>query len=170
MTAKKIRSERASASFALTLLAAASLLLGASPAAAQKLPQLGSDGLMPLSQEARIGTDVAREIYEDPEYLDDPLLVEYVDGIQQRLLSSGRASGAIDVTMSERFVWRLMLGANRTVNAFSVPGGVFGLHAGLIGLTTNPDELASVMAHEISQSPSAILHVCSSAKRKCSRC
>ena len=150
MTAKKIRSECASASFALTLLAAASLLLAASPAGAQKLPQLGSDGLMPLSQEARIGTDVAREIYKDPEYLDDPLLVEYVDGIQQRLLSSGRASGAIDVTMSERFVWRLMLGANRTVNAFSVPGGVFGLHAGLIGLTTNPDELASVMAHEIS--------------------
>ena len=150
MTANLFRSERANGTFVLTLLAAASLLLAASPAGAQKLPQLGSDGLMPLSQEARIGTDVAREIYKDPEYLDDPLLVEYVDGMLQKLLASGRASGAIDATMGERFVWRLMLGANRTVNAFSVPGGVFGLHAGLIGLTTNPDELASVLAHEIS--------------------
>ena len=150
MTLKPDRSQRAAGTFALTLLASASLLLAAAPAAAQKLPQLGSDGLMSLSQEARIGNDVAREIYKDPEYLDDPLLVEYVDGIMQKLLTSGRASGTIDATMNERFVWRLMLGANRTINAFSVPGGVFGVHAGLVGMTANADELASVLAHEIS--------------------
>lgn len=118
-------------------------------AAAQNLPRLGEDGLMPLSDELRIGVDVARSLYSQPDYLDDPLLVEYVDGIFSRLMAAGRANGSVDPAMG-RFPWRVLQGADTSVNAFAVPGGVLGLHLATIGVTERADELASVLAHEIS--------------------
>jgi len=39
---------------------------------------------------------------------------------------------------------------DRTVNAFALPGGYIGVNLGLIQMTTNQDELASVLAHELS--------------------
>ena len=118
-------------------------------AAAQNLPRVGEDGLMPLSDELRIGVDVARSLYSQPDYLDDPLLVEYVDGIFSRLMAAGRANGSVDPAMG-RFPWRVLQGADTSVNAFAVPGGVLGLHLATIGVTERADELASVLAHEIS--------------------
>jgi predicted Zn-dependent protease len=43
-----------------------------------------------------------------------------------------------------------MLGRDRTVNAFALPGGYFGVHLGLIAVVSNRDELASVLGHELS--------------------
>ncbi len=116
---------------------------------AQNLPRLGEDGLMPLSDELRIGVDVARSLYSQPDFVDDPLLVEYVDSMFSRLMAAGRANGSIDPAMG-RFPWRVLQGADTTVNAFAVPGGVLGLHLATIGVTDRGDELASVLAHEIS--------------------
>src|SRR3954462_10502247 len=42
------------------------------------------------------------------------------------------------------------MGKDLTVNAFALPGGWMGLHSGLIAVTANRDELASVLAHELS--------------------
>jgi predicted Zn-dependent protease len=39
---------------------------------------------------------------------------------------------------------------DRTVNAFALPGGFIGVHLGLISMTATRDELASVLAHELS--------------------
>jgi predicted Zn-dependent protease len=116
---------------------------------AQNLPRLGDDGLMPLSDELRISVDVARSIYSEPDYVDDPLLVEYVDSIFSRLLAAGRANGSIDPAMG-RFPWRVLQGADTSINAFAVPGGVLGLHLATVGITEHADELASVLAHEVS--------------------
>ena len=43
-----------------------------------------------------------------------------------------------------------MLGRDRTVNAFALPGGYFGVHLGLIAVVSSRDELASVLGHELS--------------------
>ena len=96
-----------------------------------------------------MGDGIAKQIYRDPDYLDDPLLNEYVDSIWQSLLQAARAKGEITAEMDERFAWRVMLARDRTVNAFALPGGYFGVHLGLIGLVANRDELASVLAHEL---------------------
>jgi predicted Zn-dependent protease len=96
-----------------------------------------------------MGDAIAKQIYRDPDYLDDPLLNEYVDGIWQSLLKVARAKGELTAEMDERFAWRVMLARDRTVNAFALPGGYFGVHLGLIGLVANQDELASVLAHEL---------------------
>lgn len=125
------------------------LVLTAFSAGAQNLPRLGEEGLMPLSDELRIGVDVARALYQQPDYVDDPLLAEYVDGIFSRLMAAGRANGSVEPAMG-RFPWQVVLGADTSINAFAVPGGVLGLHLATIGVTDRSDELASVLAHEIS--------------------
>ncbi len=130
-----------------------SLTLGQStkPVNAKSTPLLGvgEDGDLSLGAERRMGDAIAKQIYRDPDYLDDPLLNEYIDSIWQSLLKTARNKGELSPEMDERFAWRVMLARDRTVNAFALPGGYFGVHLGLIGLVANRDELASVLAHEL---------------------
>ena len=112
-------------------------------------PSFGDDGDLTLGAERRMGDGIAREILRDPDYIDDPLLEEYVEGIWQSLLAAARAKGELSPEMYERFAWRVMMGRDRTVNAFALPGGYFGVHLGLIGIVNTRDELASVLAHEL---------------------
>ena len=115
-----------------------------------QLPVLGDDSAMSSSAERRLGDRIAREIYRDPDYIDDPVLAEYVQGIWQPLLAAARLRGDLSPELDERFAWELMLGRDRTVNAFALPGGYFGVHLGLIAIVNSRDELASVLGHELS--------------------
>ncbi len=121
------------------------------PAHAQpSLPTLG-DGLdLTAAAERKLGDRIIRELYRDPDYIDDAVLGEYVQGIFQPLLAAARARGEVAPDIDERFAWEILLGRDRSVNAFALPGGYFGLHLGLIGVVATPDELASVLAHELS--------------------
>nr|WP_316641451.1 M48 family metalloprotease [uncultured Roseateles sp.] len=136
---------------ALLLCPAASIY--APPAMAQiNLPSLGdsvSEGLG-VGTERRIGDQIMREIRVDPDYLDDPLLLEYVQQLWTPLLAVARQNGNIVPETNERFAWEIFLVRDRNVNAFALPGGFVGVHLGLIAMTTSRDELASVMAHELS--------------------
>ena len=105
---------------------------------------------MTASAERRMGDRIAREIYRDPDYIDDPVLAEYVQGIWQPLLAAARLRGELTPELDERFAWEIMLGKDRSVNAFALPGGYFGLHLGLLAIVTSRDELASVLGHELS--------------------
>lgn len=115
-----------------------------------QLPTLGDNSDMASSAERRLGDRIAREIYRDPDYIDDPVLAEYVQGIWQPLLAAARARGDLSPELDERFAWEIMLGRDRTVNAFALPGGYLGVHLGLIAVVSSRDELASVLAHELS--------------------
>lgn len=115
-----------------------------------QLPMLGDSSEMPSGAERRLGDRIAREIYRDPDYIDDPVLVEYVQGIWQPLLAAARARGDLSTELNERFAWEFMLGRDRTVNAFALPGGYLGVHLGLIAVVSSRDELASVLGHELS--------------------
>ncbi|MEO9149426.1 MAG: M48 family metalloprotease [Burkholderiaceae bacterium] len=135
-----------------SLVAAISIaicLTSALPAAAQ-LPSLGDGAEMSLAAELRIGERIAKEIYRDPDYLDDPVLAEYVQGIWQPLMAAARARGDLSPELAERFAWEVMLLRDRGVNAFALPGGFLGVNTGLINIVTSKDELASVLAHELS--------------------
>ena len=114
------------------------------------LPQLGDGEQMSVAAERRLGTRIAREIYRDPDYLDDPLISDYVQRIWQPLLQAARTRGDITAEQDARFAWEVMLARDRTVNAFALPGGYLGVHLGLIAMVGNRDELASVLAHELS--------------------
>lgn len=127
-------------------MAAALLAL---PVRAQ-LPTLGDTSEMNSSAERKLGEQIARELYRDPDYLDDPVLDEYVLGIWTRLLGAARARGELTSELDNRFAWQVLLGKDRIVNAFALPGGWLGLQLGLLNITASTDELASVLAHELS--------------------
>ncbi|MFZ9254995.1 MAG: M48 family metalloprotease [Hylemonella sp.] len=143
------------ASFCRWFVLPCALLMAQAPTAihAQSgaaLPALGDGAEMSLSAERRLGDRIARQLYRDPDYLDDPVLGDYVQTVWQRLLVSARARGELLPELEERFAWDILLGRDRSVNAFALPGGYLGVHLGLIAAVTSADELASVMAHELS--------------------
>ncbi|TAG25785.1 MAG: peptidase M48 [Burkholderiales bacterium] len=103
---------------------------------------------MSVSAEKKLGMRIAREIYRDPDYIDDPLISAYVQRIWQPLLAAAKKRG--DITPEqEQLAWEIMTGKDRSINAFALPGGYFGLHLGLVGAVSTRDELASVLAHEL---------------------
>ncbi|MBP6776127.1 MAG: M48 family metalloprotease [Piscinibacter sp.] len=116
------------------------------------LPSLGdpvSDDLS-LGMERQIGEQIMREIRRDPDYLDDPVLLEYLQSIWQPLVEAARARGEIGVEIDLRYPFEPFLVRDRSVNAFALPGGFVGVHLGLIAITGSRDELAAVLAHELS--------------------
>lgn len=113
------------------------------------LPSLGDAGAMTPLQERKLGDAIIRELYRDPDYIDDPVVGEYVDGIWRALMRGARARGELTPELDERYAWAVLLGRDRSINAFALPGGYFGLHLGLVGAVATRDELASVLAHEM---------------------
>lgn len=105
---------------------------------------------MSPSAERRLGDSIVRALYRDPDYIDDPIVTDYVQGIWQPLLAAARLRGDLPAELDEHFAWQILMGKDRTVNAFALPGGYMGLHMGLVAVVTSRDELASVMAHELS--------------------
>ncbi|MES2978076.1 MAG: M48 family metalloprotease [Pseudomonadota bacterium] len=114
------------------------------------LPELGGVSELTSGNERRLGDRIAASIYRDSEYLDDPVLGDYVEAIWLPLLAAARARGELSPELNERFAWQVMLIKNRTVNAFALPGGYLGVQTGLIGVVSSADELAAVLAHELS--------------------
>ena len=151
MTKPKDRAGAVSARVSLRALAAVCLVgaLSAAPVRAQ-LPTLGDTSEMNSSAERKLGEKIARELYRDPDYLDDPVLDEYVLDIWTRLLAAARARGEITTEIDQRFAWQVLLGKERIINAFTLPGAWLGLQLGLLNVTATRDELASVLAHELS--------------------
>ena len=119
-------------------------------AASSSLPALGDGSDITLSAERQLGDRIARELYRDPDYLEDPILDEYLQNIWQPLVKGAQARGEMTPELQERFAWKILIGRDRSVNAFALPGGYLGVHLGLIGVVNTRDELASVMAHELS--------------------
>jgi len=114
------------------------------------LPLLGDGSDMTSNAERRLGDRIARELYRDPDYIDDPVLGDYVQGIWQPLLAAARLRGNLSEELDERFAWQVLIGRDRSVNAFALPGGYLGLNLGLLAVVSNRDELASVLGHELS--------------------
>ena len=130
---------------------AVSVLIASGGATAQSaLPTLGDGADLTTSAERRLGDRIIRELYRDPDYIDDAVLAEYVQSIWQPLKAAAKARGELSEELEERFAWQILLGRDRSVNAFALPGGYLGVHLGLIGVVGTRDELASVMAHELS--------------------
>lgn len=126
------------------------IAINAPVSASTALPLLGDGSELTSADERRLGDRIARELYRDPDYLDDPVLADYVQGIWQPLLAAARERGELTPELDERFAWKILLGRDRTVNAFALPGGYLGVHLGLLSVVTSRDELASVLAHELS--------------------
>ena len=137
----------------LSLALVSALLAGHAPLGAQSaaaLPGLGDGAELSPASERRLGDSIARQLYRDPDYLQDLVLMDYVQTIWQPLLAAARQRGEVLPLEEDLNAWQILLGRDRSVNAFALPGGYMGLHLGLIGATQTRAELASVLAHELS--------------------
>ena len=117
---------------------------------ARSLPTLGDNSDLSPAAERRIGDRIAASIYRDPDLIEDPVLADYLQGIWQPLMTAARARGELSAELEERFAWELFMFRDRSINAFALPGGYFGVHLGLISSVSNADELAAVLGHEMS--------------------
>jgi predicted Zn-dependent protease len=135
---------------ALALFAA---VVPSPPTLAQvNLPSLGDtagEGFS-IATERKLGDQIMRDIRRDPDYLDDPWLLEYLLSVWDPLVEAARRRGNIDPEMQDHFPFEPFLVRDRSINAFALPGGFVGVNLGLIAMTGSRDELASVLAHEMS--------------------
>lgn len=113
------------------------------------LPSLGDEQGMPIATERRLGDSIAQSIYRDPDYIDDPLLGDYLQLLWAPLFKAAQARGDIGPELAERFAWELVISRDKRINAFALPGGYMGVNLGLIAATDSAPEIASVMAHEL---------------------
>jgi predicted Zn-dependent protease len=121
------------------------------PLATVRLPALGESAAedFGVGTERRLGEQIMGEIRRDPAYLDDPVLLEYLQSLWAPLVAAARQRGQHRRRHRHQFAWETFLVRDRSVNAFALPGGYVGVHLGLIAMTGTRDELASVLAHEL---------------------
>ena len=138
------------------LLLALALAVGVAPVGLQaqnsagRLPNIGDGNGMSVQQERRLGESIMRQLVTDADYMDDPVLLDYLQTIWQPLRDASVQLGNLQAEQEEAFAWDVFLVRDRSVNAFALPGGFMGVHLGLIAVVSSRDELASVMAHELS--------------------
>ncbi len=96
-----------------------------------------------LEREIALGKALAQEVERSAKFVDDPMVVDYVNRVGQNLVrnSDARVPFTIKVIDSDQ------------INAFALPGGFFYVFSGLILHADEESELAGVMGHEIA-------HVC----------
>ncbi len=109
---------------------------------ADELPDLGDVSQTVLSplDEKKIADQIMRDVMSSDEVVGDPEIQDYIQNLGMRLASNGP-----DKTQSFNF----FVVRDNSINAFAMPGGVVGVHTGLIIAANNESELASVIGHEI---------------------
>lgn len=107
------------------------------------LPDIGdpTGTLMTPQQEAELGAAFYRNLHSQMEINTDPEVLDYIQSIGSRLAMSSD-------TPSQTFTFFVV--NEPVINAFAGPGGYIGVNSGLILLSEEESELASVLAHEIS--------------------
>lgn len=130
--------------FLAAFVLACTLLAGAPAHAVDtKLPDMGSSAAAIASPEEQrqYGFYVLHELRNQNMVLDDALLTDYINTLGYRLVSYSPQP-------DQPFTFFVV--NDPSINAFALPGGFVGVNAGLITTTTGEDELAAVLAHEIS--------------------
>jgi len=125
---------------------AAAMLAGHVAAGAQPvgLPSMGAASAIELSPalERLLGQAIMEQGYQDPTYVADIDINQYLTTLGQRLAAHAPQPLEQDITV---FAVR-----DPAINAFAMPGGYIGVNSGLMTATESESELASVLAHEIS--------------------
>lgn len=106
------------------------------------LPSLGTvaESALPQAEEKRIGRDILRSLRDEGSVIDDAEVNAYLASIGARLVS------AAQVRDLEFYFFAVR---DKSVNAFALPGGVIGVHSGLLLTAQSESELAAVLGHEI---------------------
>ena len=106
------------------------------------LPDLGDVSQTVLSprDEQRIAEQILRQVAVSDEVLQDIEVTDYLQNLGNRL-------AAASPDKQQKFNFFVV--RDNSINAFAMPGGVIGVHTGLILASNSESELASVIGHEV---------------------
>jgi predicted Zn-dependent protease len=94
-----------------------------------------------IKEEEELSREFLKYISKAFTFVDDPLIVGYVNGLGNRLLAK---------FPPQPFPYRFYVIKEDVLNAFATPAGHIFVYSGLIAALDDEDELAGIMAHEIS--------------------
>ncbi|MDP1657719.1 MAG: M48 family metalloprotease, partial [Methylotenera sp.] len=109
---------------------------------ANDLPELGDVSQTVLSplQEQAIAEQIMRDVATSDAVVQDAEVTSYLQALGMRLVSNSPDS---------QLKFNFFVVQDNSINAFAMPGGVVGVHTGLILAANSESELASVLGHEI---------------------
>ena len=106
------------------------------------LPDLGdvSQTVLTPQDEQRIGEQIMRDVAVSDDVVQDIEVIDYLNALGNRLVAA---------SPDKQQKFNFFVVQDNSINAFAMPGGVIGVHTGLILATNSESELASVLGHEI---------------------
>lgn len=124
----------------IAFILAATLLVSFSWA--NNLPDLGdvSQTVLTPLQEQAIAEQILRDVAVSDDVVQDIEITAYLQALGMRLVSS---------SPDNQLKFNFFVVQDNSINAFAMPGGVVGVHTGLILAANSESELASVLGHEI---------------------
>ena len=93
-----------------------------------------------ISEEEKLSEKFMREVRRHFTFIEDPVLLNYVNSVGKRI---------IEVLPPQPYNFRFFLIKEDVYNAFAGPGGVIFINSGLLAAMESPDDLAGILAHEI---------------------
>ncbi len=107
-----------------------------------ELPELGDTSATYLSaeKEKELKQEFMSWIYRKMRVIETPEISEYINDLGYKLVAHS------DKNTQDFYFFVVQ---DKSINAFAGPGGVIGVHSGLIEAAKDEDELAAVLAHEI---------------------
>ncbi len=128
----------------IALLLSMTFLISCMPTRIPPISEAG-EAFEPERDEKRLWMESRAEeqkFLEKAELYEDPLLEDYLNGIAANLEPSGLAAQS-EIAVSVRIL------KDPTLNAFAYPHGSLYVHTGLIARLENEDQIAGVLAHEM---------------------
>lgn len=97
--------------------------------------------LFPEEQLAQMGSAAFENVDKETPRVDDPKLTAYVTCVADSVLAAVPGVSGQD--------WEVAVFDSEQQNAFALPGGKIGVYSGMTQLAKSPDQLASVIGHEV---------------------
>ncbi|MFT6221040.1 MAG: putative Zn-dependent protease [Candidatus Endobugula sp.] len=105
-----------------------------------ELPSIGRISQAATAEEQRIGAAWLKQYRRQVSTSNDTVIIAYLENLLNTLASH---SDIYNASLS------LVVAKNNSLNAFAVPGGVIGIHTGLLQYAKTEQQLASVISHEL---------------------
>lgn len=94
-----------------------------------------------VKEEEELSREFMKAVIKHYELIDDPILLKYVGDIGAKILAAAPP---------QPFAYRFHIVKDENYNAFAGPGGHIFIHSGLFQAMEDEEELAGIIAHEIS--------------------
>lgn len=126
--------------FLFLLVCVLPLITPAAVAQQANLPGFGEGNAVSLNQEYYLGRAWLMSFRRQAPIMNDVIVQDYVESLVYGLVETSQ--------LRERRL-EILVVENKSINAFAVPGGIVGVHSGLIAKAETESQFASVLTHEL---------------------